>query len=160
VTDGRHPTLSAQYRPARRCRRRCTPPTPVVPAGAVVDLQDEPEHGGFSLGGELALPRVAAGLRIKWVAPNTTIGLLVDVLGPALADRPPMPSFDLRPLDLDARVGLQDLAVLGMCERPGWGPLYLGPNMLALLPFRDGSDGSGTPHHLTGGASVERLGAA
>jgi hypothetical protein len=54
----------------------------MVPAGAVLDLQDDPEDGGIGLGGELALPRVAAGLRIEWVAPKTTIGLLVDVLGP------------------------------------------------------------------------------
>jgi hypothetical protein len=48
------------------------------------------------------LARVAEGGRVIGVEPNTTVGgLLVDVLGPALADRPPMPSLDLRPLDLD-----------------------------------------------------------
>jgi hypothetical protein len=69
----------------------------------------------------LALARVAEGGRVIGVEPNTTVGgLLVEVLGPALADSPPMPSLDFRPLDLDAGVGLQDLAVVGMCERPGW----------------------------------------
>jgi hypothetical protein len=49
---------------------------------------------------------VPAGLRIERVEPNTTVGgLLVDVLGPALADRPPMPSLDLRPPDLDVGIG-------------------------------------------------------
>jgi len=55
------------------------------------------------------LARVAEGGRVIGVEPNTTVGLLVDVLGPALADRPPMPGLDLRPLDLDAGIGLQDL---------------------------------------------------
>jgi hypothetical protein len=74
----------------------------VVPARAVPDPQDDPESGGIGLVGELALRQVAAGLRIERVEPNTTVGaVLVDVLGPALADRPPMPSLDLRPLDLD-----------------------------------------------------------
>jgi hypothetical protein len=77
----------------------------IAPALAVLDLQQKPQHGGIGLGGELALPSVAAGLRIERVKPNTTVGLLVDVLGPALADRPPMPSLDLRPLDLDRGIG-------------------------------------------------------
>jgi acetaldehyde dehydrogenase (acetylating) len=47
---------------------------PVVPAGAVPALQDDPEHGGIGLGGELTLPRVAAGLRIARVEPNTVGG--------------------------------------------------------------------------------------
>jgi hypothetical protein len=39
---------------------------------------------GASVGGELALPRVAAVLRVEWVEPTTTVGgLLIDVLGPA-----------------------------------------------------------------------------
>jgi hypothetical protein len=72
----------------------------------------------------LALPRVAEGGRVIGVEPNTMVGgLLVDVLGPALADRPPMPSLDLRPLDLDGGVGLQNRAVVGMRERPGRAPL-------------------------------------
>ena len=36
----------------------------------------------------LALARVAEGGRVVGVEPSTTVGLLVDVLGPALADRP------------------------------------------------------------------------
>jgi hypothetical protein len=51
---------------------------PVVPARAVLDLQEELEHGGIGLGGELALPCVAAGLRIERVEPNTTVDGLLD----------------------------------------------------------------------------------
>jgi hypothetical protein len=50
----------------------------VVPAGAVLDLQEERKHGRISLEGELALPRVAAGLGIERVEPNTTVGGLLD----------------------------------------------------------------------------------
>jgi hypothetical protein len=64
-------------------------------------------------------PAWRPGLHIERVEPNTTVGrLLVGVLGPALADRPPMPSLDLRPLDLDTGIGLQDLAVVGVSEGP------------------------------------------
>jgi hypothetical protein len=37
----------------------------IAPTGAVLDLQDDLEHSGIGLGGELALPGVAAGLRIE-----------------------------------------------------------------------------------------------
>ena len=62
---------------------------PVVAlAQAGLDLQQDPQHRWISLGGELALARVATGLRIERVESNTAVGrLLVDVLGPALADR-------------------------------------------------------------------------
>jgi hypothetical protein len=44
----------------------------------------------------LALRRVPGGRRVERVEPNTTVGwLLVVVLGPALADRHPVPTFDL-----------------------------------------------------------------
>ena len=44
---------------------------PVVPAGAVLDLQQDPKHGGIGLAGELALRRVASGLRIERVESST-----------------------------------------------------------------------------------------
>jgi hypothetical protein len=133
---------------------------PVIPARTVPNLQDGPEESGIARVTVLALARVAEGGRVIGVEPNTTVGgLLVDVLGPALADPPPMPSLDLRPMDLDGGIGLQNLAVVGVCERPGR-PLFLRPNMFALLPFRDCSDGSGTRHHLTAGRQHDRRGLA
>jgi hypothetical protein len=51
---------------------------PVVPARAVLDHQEEREHGGIGLGGGLAFPRVAAGLRIERGEPNTTVRGLLD----------------------------------------------------------------------------------
>jgi hypothetical protein len=78
---------------------------PVAPARAVLDLQEDLEHGGIDLAGDLALLRVATALRIERVEPNTTVCQLVDVLGPALAPSatrpssqttPPPPSGDLR----------------------------------------------------------------
>jgi hypothetical protein len=82
---------------------------PVAPARAVPNLQDDPEESRIDRGTVLALARVAEGGRVVGVEPNTTVGLLVDVLGPALADRPPMPSLDLRPRDLElVAVGAQD----------------------------------------------------
>jgi hypothetical protein len=89
---------------------------PVAPARAVPSLQDDPEQSGIFRIAVLALARVAEGGRVVGVEPNTILGgVLADVLGPPLADRPPMTSLDLRPLDLDVGVGLQDLAVIGMC---------------------------------------------
>jgi hypothetical protein len=51
---------------------------PMVPACALPDLQDDPEHGGIGRGGELALPAlrpvtppVATGLRVERVGPNS-----------------------------------------------------------------------------------------
>ena len=68
----------------------------VVPARAVPNLQDDPEESGIARVPVLALPRVAEGGRVKRVEPSTTVGgLLVAVLGPALADCLPMPTFDL-----------------------------------------------------------------
>jgi hypothetical protein len=79
---------------------------PVVRAQAVLDLQDVPEHSGFGLGGELALPRVAAGLRVERVEPSAAGGRhAVMVLG-ALTSRDPMTALDLAPIDLDAGIGL------------------------------------------------------
>jgi hypothetical protein len=46
---------------------------PVAPTRAVLDLQDDLEHSCIGLGGELALPRVATGLRIERVQPITTV---------------------------------------------------------------------------------------
>jgi hypothetical protein len=63
--------------PASLCRRRRTPPTSGS-RRAVLDLQEEREHGGIGLEGELALPRVVAGLRIERVEPNTTVRGLLD----------------------------------------------------------------------------------
>ena len=80
---------------------------PVAPARGVSNLQDGPEESRVARVTVLALAHVAEGERVIGVEPNTTVGgLLVDVLGPALADRPPMPSLDLRPLDLYAGVSL------------------------------------------------------
>ena len=81
---------------------------PVAPARAVPNLQDGPEESRIARGTVLALARVAEGRRVIGVEPSTAVsGLLVDVLGPALADRPPMPSLDLRPLDLDGGIGMR-----------------------------------------------------
>ena len=79
----------------------------VVSAHPGLDLQQDSQHRWIGLGGELALVRVAAGLWIEGIEPNTPVGLLVDVLGPALADHPPMPSLYLRPIDLRGGIGLQ-----------------------------------------------------
>ena len=51
----------------------------ITPALAVLDLEQDPQHGEIGLRGELALPGVAAGLRIERVEPNATVGeLLID----------------------------------------------------------------------------------
>ena len=73
---------------------------PITPVHAVSNLQDGFEENGIARIAVLALPRVAEGGRVVRVEPNTTLGeLLVDVLGPALADR--RRSLDLQPLDPD-----------------------------------------------------------
>jgi hypothetical protein len=41
-----------------------------------LDLQEDLEHSGVGLGGELAVPRVTAGPRIERVEPNTTVAEL------------------------------------------------------------------------------------
>ena len=61
---------------------------PVAPARAVPNLQDDPKQRGIGRVAVLALARVAEGGRVVGVEPSTTVGLLVDVLGPELADRP------------------------------------------------------------------------
>jgi hypothetical protein len=48
----------------------------------------------------------------------------------------PMLTLDLRPRDLDAGVGLHELAVVWHVRTVG-SPFFLRPNMLALLSFRD-----------------------
>jgi hypothetical protein len=66
---------------------------PVAPARAVANLQDGPEESRIARVTVLALARVAEGGWAIGVEPNATVGLLEDVLGPALTDRPPMPSL-------------------------------------------------------------------
>jgi hypothetical protein len=84
---------------------------PVVPAPAVLGLQEDAEHGGISLVGELALRRVAGEGRVKRIVSNTTISTwFVEILAPARAKRFPIPSTNFRPRDLDAGIGLQDPA--------------------------------------------------
>jgi hypothetical protein len=83
----------------------------------------------------LALARVTEGGRVIGVEPSTTVGLLVDVLGPALADRSPMPRLDLRPLDLDAGVGQLDLAGVRMRVRPIRAPLLTSKTERLLSSF-------------------------
>jgi hypothetical protein len=82
----------------------------------------------------LAPARVAEGGRVKGIEPSAAIGVgrFVNVFLPTLTLCHPMPTFDLRPLDLDARVDPHQLAVGGMCERR-LGPFFL-PSML-LTPF-------------------------
>ena len=80
--------------------RRCRIPPTSSPARAVPNLQDDPEESRIARV-TVALARVAEGGRVIGIEQNTTLGgLLVDVLGPTLAYRPPMPSLDLRPPDL------------------------------------------------------------
>ena len=100
----------------------------------------------------LALARVAEGGRVIGVEPNTTVGkLLVDVLGPALADRPPMPSLYLRPIDLRGGIGLPRISRLGarqFLDHALADPLYAGRTCgfaAEILPsgrYRLGGSGS------------------
>jgi hypothetical protein len=77
----------------------------IAPAQARRDPQEDPEHGGIGLWGELALRHVAAGLRIERVEPNTVVeGRFVGVLDPAYAACFPNPRANLRPRDLDAGI--------------------------------------------------------
>ena len=93
---------------------------PITSVHAVSNPQDDPEQSRIGRVAVLALARVAEGGRVIRVEPNTIVGEgLMEVLGPAHADRLPVPRLDLRPLDLDGGVSLHDLAVVGMCERLG-----------------------------------------
>jgi hypothetical protein len=78
---------------------------PVAPARAVPNLQDGPEESRIARVTVLALTRVAEGGRVIGVEPNTTVGLLVVVLGPALADRPPMSVLKLARFDPNGGIG-------------------------------------------------------
>jgi hypothetical protein len=89
---------------------------PVVPARAVLDLEDDPENGGIGGGGELALPCVAAGPPVEWVGPNTVGDGLVVILGPARANRLPMSALDLAP-DRKSGISGLDLAVFSLWLR-------------------------------------------
>ena len=76
---------------------------PVAPAHAVTNLRHGPKQSGIGRFAVLALARVAEGGRVIGVEPVAAIvgeGLMEE-LGPAHADRLPVPRLDLRPLDLD-----------------------------------------------------------
>ena len=99
-TGNRAARCSGRFVVTRRSRRSANLPgrvagaalhPPLVPARAVPNLQDGPEESRIARGNGARTARVAEGGRVIGVEPNTTLGLLVDVLGPALADRPPMP---------------------------------------------------------------------
>ena len=67
----------------------------------------------------LAPASVADGGWVKWIESSTRVDAwLVDVSGIALADPPPVATFDLLPRRLEAGVGHHDLAADGMGERP------------------------------------------
>jgi hypothetical protein len=84
--------------PAKRSRRRCTPPTSSPRPAPSLTFKMAPEESEIGRVPVLALSRVAEGGRVKPVEPSTTVvGILEDVLGPAPADCPPMPALDLRP---------------------------------------------------------------
>jgi hypothetical protein len=79
---------------------------PVVPARAVPNLQDGPEESRIARVTVLALTRVAEGGRGHRVEPNTTVGdMLVVILGPTYADRPPMSVLELTPFDRNGGIG-------------------------------------------------------
>jgi hypothetical protein len=63
---------------------------------------------GIGLGGEFALPRVAAGLRIERVGPNAVGRGLAVMLFPAHADRLPVSALELTPFDRNG--GIRGLA--------------------------------------------------
>jgi hypothetical protein len=82
-------------------RPRTEPPAGLAEAAldppiavALLDLQQNREHGDAGLGGELALRHVVAGLRVERVEPSRPSSRLVVVLGPADANRSPMPALE------------------------------------------------------------------
>jgi hypothetical protein len=84
---------------------------PITPVHAVSNPQDGPEQSGIGRIAVLALARVAEGGRVVGVEPIALVGEgLMEELVPARADRFPMPRRNLHPLDLDAGIGLHDLA--------------------------------------------------
>jgi len=72
---------------------------PAAPTRAVLDLQHDLEYSGIGLGGELALPGVAAALRVEWVGPNTIGEGLAIGFDPAHAACLPKSALDLLPFD-------------------------------------------------------------
>jgi hypothetical protein len=106
---GRPSTRRRSAEPASRIRRCHIPPTssrrPPVP-----NLQDGPEESRIARITVLALARVAEGGRVIGVERNTTVGLLVDVLGPA--STPPRPDASRLP------AGRCDRLLLGQPQDP------------------------------------------
>jgi hypothetical protein len=85
---------------------------PVAPVRALLDLRDEPEHGGIGLGGVFALPEMACGRRIARIKTHPVVDhRLGEGFEGAHRLRSPESVPEIVLWDLDVRVCLEDPAV-------------------------------------------------
>jgi len=112
---------------------------PVVPARAVLDLQDGPEESRIARVTVLALPRVAEGGRVIGVEPNTggiTVGKSIKGWPP-----PPLATVFTNTLPIQGETDQSDAgagparAAIGICCRPVGGVHWARePPMTRCLP--------------------------